>query len=382
MKFKLLMVSWTLYPATSGSSVLVSNLAAGFGPGEEVVLAGQRPAHAPAIRWEEHSAVPLHYLDPLPFGIARGQKYTRWLRLSAVVTELKRIIKSAEITHVLAIFPDEFFCQAARLAALDMQVPYSIWLHNSYLENRSGWLKRLAAVLQPRFFRDARHVFVMSDGLGRELAKNYPGQDFITLPHGFPVTKTSQPTDVSLNPQRVKYLYSGSLNDSCLDASLRLLRVVMARPESEVHLSTGNPEAFSKAGIDLSKVTVHDFLPMDEFLASLRQYDILLLPHGIDGPRSNFEYKTIFPTRAVPLLFSGKPIFAHSPEQSYLTDFLRQHDCAQLVTEKSDIALDNALSELLTNSSLRQRLVANAQPAAQRFTLTSVVAKLKLHCGT
>ena len=70
-------------------------------------------------------------------------------------------------------------------------------------------------------------------------------------------------------------------------------------------------------------------VPHDAIPGRLALADVLLLPHGFSDP--NFaaeEVLTIFPTKAIDYLASGRPMLAHSPPDSYLTRFLLENDCA------------------------------------------------------
>lgn len=373
---KLMIVSWGAYPSTGGSSIIINNLTEAF-EAEEVIVVSQAPVVLPEKPWSAFSKAKLHYLQAHPFGIRKGEKYTRWLKARQCVREIVTLIREEGVTHVLAVFPDEYYCYLAYSAARHVGCQFSVWLHNSYLENREGVLLRLAHWLQPRLFDIAEPIFVMSDGLNRELQKRYPDRKFTTLVHGFKVRPPKELTTPNADGKPIKYLYSGSLNDSCLDASLRMLRVLLTRAHTEIHIFSGNPGHFRQHGIEGEQVIFHHFLPVEDFIAQLDQYDIMLLPHGIDGLRSNFEYRTIFPTRTIPLLFSGKPILAHSPTGSFLTDFLEAHDCALVVTEKSEEQLQQAIDRLLEDKSLRAHLVKQGLRAAEQFRLENVGQRLR-----
>ena len=151
----------------------------------------------------------------------------------------------------------------------------------------------------------------------------------------------------------------------------------MANPSYELHIYSGNPDYVESLGIKGANVFSHAFLPVDEFTARLQNYDIMLLPHGIDGLRSEFEFKTIFPTRTIPLLSSGKPILAHSPKNSFLTEFLVEHKCAERVTEKSERLLELAIDNIINSFDKRKSLVKHALETAEIFELTNVVQKIK-----
>ena len=77
-------------------------------------------------------------------------------------------------------------------------------------------------------------------------------------------------------------------------------------------------------------------LPRDEIPRRLAEADILLLPHGLTGPEEwSVEYRTIFPTKTIEYLISGRPILAHAPRGCFLTRFLAENDCA-LVVDRAD----------------------------------------------
>ena len=115
----------------------------------------------------------------------------------------------------------------------------------------------------------------------------------------------------------------------------------------------------------LSPQTSVQCVSRPELLRGLGQADILLLPHGFSGSLSQVEYSTIFPTKTIEYLISGRPILAHTPPGAYLTRFLKQHDCALVVETPDPAALAVAIRRLRTDGSLRSRLVRNALAAAR-----------------
>jgi glycosyltransferase involved in cell wall biosynthesis len=368
-------MAWGVYPSTGGSTIILNNIALGFDR-SELVIAGQAPKQMPDKKWESFSDIPFYYLDPFPFNIRRPERYVRWLAIGKVSRQVEQIIKKEKITHILSIFPDEYYAYIGYRLSKKLRLPFYFWLHNSYLENRTGALRWLATKLQPRLFAHAQKVFVMSDGLNRDMSKNNPSVKFETLVHGFDLKRPASIETVSKD-KKIKFLYSGSLNDSCLDASVRMLKVVMKGQNNEIHIYSGNSQVFRDQGIDGDQITFHDFLPLQDFVGLLYKYDIMLLPHGIDGERSDFEYRTIFPTRTIPLLFSGKPILAHSPKDSFLTEFLVDSDCAYVVTDKSEKKIEEGIEKIITDEVYVDKIVQNAFIASKRFELKGVIENLK-----
>ena len=375
MKNKILILAWGVYPGTGGSTIILNNIAKGF-KADELVIAGQIPRTKPEVPWDSFSDIKLYYLDPFPFGYKRPERYIRWLKTSKLIRQVEEIVKSEGVTSILSIFPDEYYAYIAYKVSKRLDLPFYIWYHNSYVENRTGILKVLAKYLQPKFFKLAKKVFVMSDGLNKELSLHNPNVNFETLVHGFEL-ELPQAQDSTSRNGRTKFLYSGSLNDSCLDASIRMIKVILEDKSHEIHVFSGNPKIFIQNGLDGDRVFFHDFLPLQDFVASLHEYDIMMLPHGIDGKRSQLEYKTIFPTRTIPLLFSGKPILAHSPEDSFLTEFLKENDCAVIVCDKDKEKLRTAIEQIKNGDEGIDELVKNAQNTSKLFELQSVIDRMK-----
>ena len=373
---KILLVSWGLAPLLTGSAVIVENLADQFRE-DEMVLAGERPA-----AWDGTVRPPTL---PRTYHVSRewtwprrGRRFVhwvRWLTLPIVVWRLRGIIRCEQCAVVLAVFPNEFYLAAAYLAALLTGAAFYPYYHNTYLENRRGVSRLFASRLQARTFT-AKVVFVMSAGMQRFLAPRYPGVKFVPLVHTFTEKFDGHAAAVSVEtPVRIAFL--GNLNESNRDALLRCVAMIRDRGDCELTIYTGTALwAFAKSGIDGPKVRISQ-VPYDRVVEALRQHDILLLPHGFEGGLSDVEYATIFPTRTISYLVAGRPILAHSPPHAFLTEWLRENDCAEIVDEKSSQRLSLALDKLIGSPLRRTELVQNALLAARQFRPAEVIGVLR-----
>jgi len=245
------------------------------------------------------------------------------------------------------------------------------------IENRKGVWKLMAEWLQPQLFAKAKNTFVMSEGMSAELAKIYPSQNFEPLVHGLNIEEEKLDYSQRDISGKVKFLYTGTLNQACFDASLRMFKVLMANPDYELYISTGDEAAFISRGITGDGVIFTPYLPMDEFLEDLKNYDIMLLPHGFTGAFSELEYRTIFPTRTIPLLFSGRPILAHSPSNSFLNKFLEENDCSVLVDEADEQLIENGIQKIISDKVLVERITSNALKAGQQFKVENIISKIE-----
>ena len=121
----------------------------------------------------------------------------------------------------------------------------------------------------------------------------------------------------------------------------------------------------------------YDSVPLDKVAWRLGQADIVLLPHGLTGGLAPEEYQTIFPTKTIECLLSGKPILSHSPPGSFLTRFLKEHDCALVVETPDTEEIYRAIDRLREDEKLRARLVRNALKAVRMFEAPAVARELR-----
>jgi hypothetical protein len=269
-------------------------------------------------------------------------------------------------TKIVVDFPNEEFLLVGYLAAKVTGAQLYPYFHNTYVENRKGLGQRFARWVQRRVFARAEHVFVMSEGMADLFKKRYPGLPCSPLLHTF---NEAIPQFAALPEPGcpLRFVISGSINESCLDATNRLCEAI-ARVDnaSLTFLSGTSREALKKMGL-ISEGVEHATVSRDQLVDRLRAADILLLPHGFSGPFSPEEYETIFPTRTIEYLISGRPILAHSPADSFLTRFLKDKGCALVVEEPRVEALLQAVERLRSNRQLREELVQNALRAAVMF---------------
>jgi glycosyltransferase involved in cell wall biosynthesis len=374
---RVLLVSWGLPPSANGSSVIVENLSHQFSP-QEMVLAGQQWSGMESYRRD--SKLPrIHLLNKEWTWPKRGQRYVRWttwLTLPRVARQLARIARIEHCDAIIAVFPNEFFVYAAYLAAKRLRLPFYLYFHNTYRESRLGNAQRFAEWLEPRVFRHARAVFVMSDGMKAHYEPIYPHVRFESLVHSFsepvPEFAPAPPPGKTL-----RLAFMGHLNGSNVDASRRLAEVVNRRDDLRMTTYSGTPDwYFDNVGVSGPRIA-HTRVAYEQVTPALQSHDVLLLPHGFCGTASQLEYDTIFPTRTISYLISNRPIMAHTPPTCFLTRWLRKYDCAEIVDERDANKVEAALDRLRNDKQRREQLVRNALQAAQQFYGPVVAKRLR-----
>lgn len=379
---RVLFVSRSVPPRLSGSATIIDNLRRQFGAAEMVVAGRCSPIEADNSEVEEDVA-PVVAIASNWWPLKRAKtlfEWVKWLGLPIVVWRLWRLSQRENCSILLVVYPDAFFLLAAYLVARGRRLPFFPYFHNSYLENSRGPSRILAAWLQPRVFRTARVVFVMSRGLQEFYDGKYPEVRFLPLVHSSPA---AIPDRVGVprcgSPCRIALL--GTLNGSNTDAVCRLANVIMQHRGFELKIFSGAPFGrFRSQGISGPNIT-YDRVEPDRVVSALQQCDVFFLPHGLSGDWSPVEYETIFPTRTISYLWAARPILAHVPRDCFLDRWLREHQCAEIVNQPDADLLCSALKRLRDDRELRQRLVDNALVAAREFR-GSVVANDLRRCIT
>ena len=377
MNGRMLVVSWTLFPWPTGSAVIVNNLASMF-KSEDLLLVGEKCDFATDDKWPD-TYPEIKYLDS-SMGISvlgYGKRYIKWLFINRITNKIHDIINENQIDRLLCIYPNDYYLYAAYKASVRAKIPFYVWFHNTYLENMTGIRQLLAHWIQGRILKYSSLNLAISEGLREFYGESYPQFRFKTLNHGFKLPSRLPKHNSSRKRPRFSFVYTGNLNESCRDASIRLLKAILKDERNTLHIYSGTPmTVFEKFKISSRNSFHHGFVSLEELSKVLGNYDVMLLPHGFEGGRSQVEYDTIFPTRTIPLLVSGKPILAHTPPQAFLTRFLKQHDCALIVDEKSEESIQLAIEKIKKDKALVSKIVGNAFKASKYFDVRNVYRSL------
>jgi glycosyltransferase involved in cell wall biosynthesis len=375
---KMLLVSGVVPPTPYAGAFVAKGLLSQFDPSEVVVASEHTWANPPDQT--ETGSHRVHFIGKRWNWPKRGQRYFAWLRWFLVPRAVHRLTKLARQENcrlVFATFPEDHLLFAAYLTARRLNIAFYPFFHNTYRENRRGLSRVLANWIQPRVFRHAKVTFVMSEGLKSELESRYPHFRFQTLVHTFSEEIPQFEPLASIDRNHVRFAFLGNINDSNLEALRRFCDLIKHSPGWSMSLYSSMFDWYLRKQGLLSERIRHEQPPDEELITRLRAHDILFLPHGLTGGLAAIEYRTIFPTRTIPSLISGRPILAHSSQESFLTKWLRRHYCAEVVDVPDSSQLRAALERLCNSSARREQLVRNALKAAQQFYAPNVVDELK-----
>ena len=375
MTGRVLLLSWGVPPATSGSAIVVANLAAEFSEQEMVVAGEYVPGLNDEVRPPGSSQI-VYLFRALSPGL-RGERWWRWLNLPKALWATNRLVRTRDCGGIVVVFPDELFLLIGYLISLWRGTLLFPYYHNTYRENRKGIALVLARWLEPRVLRRAQCVFVLSEALREILAARHPNCRIEVLPHPCREALPSPPQAPPGIHSPMRLILYGNINGSGLDAAARLFRVIRRRSDLDLTICSGlSPDYLAALGFEGPNIRVLGVRGAG-LMAQIREADIVLLPHGLTGPIADIEIESIFPTKTIEALFSGRPILAHTPTGCFLTRFLRDHQCALIVDQASEPALGVALDRLREEATLRLDLVRAAQRTAGYFNASRVAQRLK-----
>lgn len=325
----------------------------------------------------------IYFFSELSLG-GRGARFFDWfreIRFKALVQKISNLIVQKQIDCVMGVFPNKFYCLAACRAAAKQKIPFYAYFHNTLADNHA--VKDPNAVqIQTEIFENARLVFVMSKGMQQFFQDKYAtiADKFVPLIHTFQnYPDESMYTGIpGINKDTYELVAIGNFNHSNIEATQRLVRAVSREPKYRLTLHTNVPiYLLQQRGIDTTFIEKKGLVPINDWEKALQHYDICVLTHGFFGDYGKVEYQTIFPTRTLALLLSGKPMLVHSPKGSFLNQFIREHACAELIEEASEAAVIDGLEKIASDTDYQARLVAAAKKTAQQFYGPKVAEQLR-----
>lgn len=380
---KIVFLSRSIYPAyKGGSSFVIESLSKNFKKDEFVVIGGKTFFGTKLKR--SANATKFYYLNSEININGRGHRYFqlfRWMLLPFSLISVLNIFRKEKPSKVISVFPDNYYCLLGVIASRMSGLPYFSYFHNSYLENRKGIDKVIAKLLQPLIFNNSKLIFVISKGMKSYYVKAYPkiSHKFKVLVHTF-YDYPEIDNHLQINPKNNTFnlVAVGNINGSNIDATKSFIEAIKNDKRFNFNVYTTVPkQLLYNRGVDPKNFNYKGYISDENFYLEISKNDMCILLHGFEGGYSEIEYKTIFPTRTIPLLLSKKPLLVLCPTDSYLSHFIAEHDCGELINKKDPKSIIEGLERVLLDSERYQQLVNNSEKAVQIFYGANVVNKLK-----
>jgi glycosyltransferase involved in cell wall biosynthesis len=281
---------------------------------------------------------------------------------------------------VLATFPYDVNLVAAFRAARQLNLPFYAHMHDLWMEQIPGGTAaaRFAESWESVILTEATRVLCMTEAMQEHYEKKYgirtdllphciAEQDYLSAPARMRQPKMANPM----------ILFVGAVQaDMNLDALKTLARASELLPaEYELLYCTSTDlSALNRLGVRSSRLRV-------KYVSRVEVQRLQSEAHVLVAPLSHKncaidEVRTVFSTKLLEYLISGRPIIVFAPEDSYHAISARKHGWGFPVTEDSPAALASAIEKVVRDETLAARLVHGALQEAQSRSAKSQARRL------
>lgn len=227
------------------------------------------------------------------------------------------------------------------------------------------WFKKIDSELR-LVISQSGTLLSISKSMAKEYRKRY-GKEFLTFHNPIDVDfwQKESKTDYELNENPI-ILYAGRIGIG-INHSLELIGQAIEIVNSELNinlrlvLQTQNKPKWIH---NYTCVEHRELVPYQELPKVFSKADFLILPY--DFSKKSIKYiKYSMPTKATEYLASGTPVIIFAPEETAVVQYLRDLDCAQILTTPHVHSLAKSIVELIQNENLRKRIGKKARSFAK-----------------
>jgi glycosyltransferase involved in cell wall biosynthesis len=358
-------------PCLGGSPVLLANLLGSY-PGEVLAAVRQHdpqmedPGFAPPCP-VERMAIPRRGLAHRVFFRLQCHAPCLW----AYRRFLRRQVRFHRPSAILAASPSLGMFVSAFRVAREASIPFYAHMHDLWEENEAPGTAagRLTRRWEEIILRQSRRVLCMTDAQAEFYREKY-GISPQLLPHAVPpATLAAAPRALlppTLSPRTV--LFVGAVSDEMnSDALAVLVRSVEFLPADVqvLIISRISREGLLRSGVALGPRIAARSVSREEVARLTSSCHVLFAPlsHKNCSP---CEVRTVFSTKLLEYLVSGRPILVFAPADSFHAQSARRGQWGHVVDQDDPGALAAGIVELLKDEALCSRLVAGALAEARR----------------
>lgn len=303
-------------------------------------------------------------------------------RLKSTVHLLSQIKKRAEIimSHLKTFKPDVVVvCSASRLdipatfyACFRLGIPFVVYMFDDPVSQwPPGRFRKLASIFESMWAKSAAGFIAQMEPLADTFFQR-EGRKPIVIHNPVSPKSFGQKADWPLDQKRpVRLVYTGSLYGAQADAVRNLLRVLdELAGQYELHIYTPQPfELLDSLKLISHYAIRHEYVEGDRIFEIQQQADILFLPLAFQADMRHVLV-TASPQKMGEYLASGRPILAHVPEDTFVSQFFKKHQCGVVVNDSSGNDLKSALTKICNDSNARVEMTRRATAlAAAEFSI-------------
>ena len=180
---------------------------------------------------------------------------------------------------------------------------------------------------------------------------------------------------IFINSERNNSMFWGGSVYSINKCSAKRFESALSKLSIKLRLSNANKiENLLKHGLRKNNIEIMPFLSREDYLKLLKKQDALLLAidSSLESPVHEDELSTIFPTKSIEYLMSGKPIIVHCPKNYFLSRFFDENGCGLVINTNDSNEMVDLIDNYLSNIALQTIHIRNGYKTLEKFYISSV----------
>lgn len=386
MPFKTAIVSIVFPPQDSGQATILGRILRGIDPDDYCLISshdyseqlfprnllkqpgisklGARFYHlTPEIKWTRR-------IKLLPRALRHVISIGLQIRHRSKV--IARIVQAEQCEAIIGCSGELIEFAAAYFASRRARVRFYAYLFDEYRYQSVLRFHRVIASWIERFaLQNADAVIVACEFLRDEYRERYGVEAYVVRNPVEDLEPQPAMLETGLESEdEVSLLYTGQIYAAHYDAFQRLVEALEQLHDlnARLHIYTAQPPELLQAAGIRGPVVFHNFQPAARIRYLQQKADILFLPLAFNSPYPEI-IRTSAPTKLGEYLISERPILAHVPKGSFISWYLREHQCGIVVDEPNPDLLAQAIRQLATDHNLRQQLARNASQQGKAFSV-------------
>lgn len=373
---KFALVSHILPPTASGQSIMLERILRDIDPNKYILIATEQTLYNQKNQIPELKGRSITVVDKFPaerfynitliyFGISVLKAFVRgWLVAKHVVAE--------KCTTLLGCSGDPYDLPATYFASVFSGaelVPYYFDDYFTHWGDRQH--NRLAGIFEKVLVERARGVIVPNEFLqSKVISRGYKRAQLVRNPafQGAVPMEVERLEDEHLSD--ISIVFAGSIYHvnaeaiGILQKATKLLSPYGISCTIDV-FSNQTAEQVSHFGIGSENIQFHNHISSDAIFEKMQEADLLLIPFAVNSGVPELV-ATSAPGKLGDYLASGTPILAVVPENTFVSWYLKEHQCGLVVESFLPLAIAKEIKRFAKNKKLREKIAKNGLEQASK----------------
>lgn len=377
-KPSVLVVSQAFHPYVSGSATLLANIISSF-KGDCCVIAG----FSRYTMKDSNLTPPCEtiYITPPSIKLfellyAKTINNFRFL----VRYKIRKQAKKMKPDVIMGVFPHSTFFIAAYEVAKELNIPFFAHMHDLWQENypKGYYARKLADKYEETILKNSSRVLCMTS-IQQQYYQNKYNINSDILAHCIPshaLSLVKKEYSILSLPKKT-ILFAGALSSVMNEDALIFISNNLKKLNFEFEFlmcSNVSKDLLISKGFNVDNINLK-WVSKKELELLLSSADILLAPLSFKNC-SEEEVKTVFSTKLLEYLISGKPILVFGPNDCFHVVSAKEGGWAYVVDEENEDSLCEKINYIIQNGETNEEIVRNAFLEAEKRNSVSIANNL------